>query len=233
MRLVSMLKHLKSARLEFYGCRLKCGYCPHRLQAKRDIPYGRVLSFLSDVNIDEVLISGAEPTLQGDELAPLVKELALRDKRIILKTAGWNPAFIKGTLGCISQYIVEFKCPIGDVQRCADLTGVDQEIATDYLRRLQETLDLLRGQQVRADLRVIPGFIGATEIEAMGRELQGVAQEACLYQFMGSPVNDMPFAGISQPSPSMDIVLEYGTALRQFLPRVRVQGDGFDWTMVS
>jgi pyruvate-formate lyase-activating enzyme len=233
MRLVSMQEHSKSARLEFFGCRLKCGYCPYRFQAKRDIPYDQVLRYLSDVQIDMVLIGGAEPTLQSEELTPLVRELALRGKRIVLKTAGWNPPFIRETMGCISQYIVEFKCPTEDVRRCADLTGVDQLAASDYLRRLKETMDLVKGHQVRADLRVIPGFIGLSEIEAMGLELQGVAQEACLYQFMGSPVHDVPFAGISEPAPSMETVLEYGSVLRRFLPRVRVQGDGFDWSVPS
>jgi hypothetical protein len=52
-------------------------------------------------------------------------------------------------------------------------------------------------------VRVVPTVIDRDKIERLGQQLQGLVEDVLLVQFM-SGMNDLPFEGISTPSPSSE-----------------------------
>lgn len=227
MRLITMHKKLGEARLEFYGCPMNCRFCAHRIREKRDVTYDQILKFLSEYETKRVYLGGAEPALYKNELTELIKVLNKRGKEITLKTIGADPGFLKDTLGFVGRYIVEMKGPLDDVDVTARLCNVPREKAEEYLQSLRASLELLRGQKVRVMLRVIPGIIDEAKVEKVGQQVQGIADEAHLIQFLGS-TNDIPFEGIDRPSPPIEEMEKLGQMMISYIPMVILQGDGIE-----
>jgi pyruvate formate lyase activating enzyme len=95
------------------------------------------------------------------------------------------------------------------------------------LSALQQSFELLKGQKVRIFLRIIPGYVTDESMERLGRQLQGSVDQANLVQFMSSK-NDLPFEGISEPSPDIYTMIHYGEILLKYVPLVHIQGNGLD-----
>jgi pyruvate-formate lyase-activating enzyme len=230
MRLITMSKHLGDARLDFYGCPLNCRYCAHRQRLPRDFSVDQALKFLSEYETKKVYLGGAEPALFKKDLTPLIKVLMKRGKEITLKTTGADPGFIKDTLGFVSLYIIEIKGPLDDVETTFRLCNVPREKVEEYLQNLRTSLEYLKGQRVRVMIRVVPEIIDAGKMERIGEQIQGIAEEAHLVQFLGS-TNDIPFEGISQPAPPLEEMESLGRLMAKFVPKVIIQGDGFETTV--
>ncbi|MBM4237203.1 MAG: 4Fe-4S cluster-binding domain-containing protein, partial [Euryarchaeota archaeon] len=81
MRLIALRKSGDQARIEFYGCPLRCGYCTHVKQPRQEYDLQRVLEFVADPKIAEVYLGGAEPTLQKRDLKDLLERLKRMGKR--------------------------------------------------------------------------------------------------------------------------------------------------------
>jgi len=155
-----------------------------------------------------------------------------RGKEITLKTTGVDPGFIKDTIGFVHRYIIEIKGPLDDVETTFRLCNVSKEKVEEYLQNLRTSLEYLKGQRVRVMIRIIPGIIDAGKIERIGGQIQGVADEAHIIQFLGS-TNDIPFEGIDRPAPPLDEMDALGRILKKYVPVVIVQGDGYDSTLRS
>ena len=225
MRLITMNRGFGEVRLEFYGCPLTCKFCAHRISEKKDFTYDQVLTFCNQFEIKKIFIGGAEPALQKKELLGLIKTLKKRGKEVTLKTTGHDPAFIKDTIGSVHRYVVEVKCALDDLQCMARLTNASKEKAREHLDNLKSTLEGLRGQLVRIHVRVIPPYINLDSIQKIGQQVQGIADEALLVQFLSS-INDLPFEGIERPAPPTAEVESMGNALLKYIPTVRLEGEG-------
>lgn len=232
MRLITMHKKMGEARLEFYGCPLNCRYCAHRLREKRDVSYDQALKYLSEYETKKIYFGGAEPALFKKDLTELIKVLSRRGKEITLKTTGSDPGFIKDTIGLVHRYIVELKGPLDDVETTARLCNVPNDRVVEYLQNLRTSLEYLRGQKVRVMIRVVPGIINEEKMDRIGQQVQGIADEAHLIQFLGS-TNDIPFEGIDRPSPSIEEVEILGRIILKYVPVVILQGDGLETTIRS
>jgi len=230
MRLITMSKKIGEGRLEFFGCPLGCKYCSHRIMEKKDISYDQLLKFLSDYETKRVFIGGAEPALYKKELTDLIRLLSKRGKEITLKTTGYDPSFIKETLGFVNLYLLEIKAPLDDVETTSRLTNMPDDKVKEYLQNLQASLDLLKGQKVRAIIRVIPPMIDGDKIERMGQQLQGKVSEAHLIQFLSS-TNDLPFEGIDKPAPPLEEMEHYAALMVKYIPLVKLQADGVETTI--
>lgn len=230
MRLITMHKGVGEAKLDFYGCPLECKYCAHRMREKKDHTYDQVLKFLSEYETKRVFIGGAEPAMQKRELTMLIKILHKRGKEITLKTAGTDPDFLRDTLGSVHRYILEMKAPLDDLEGTMRLTNLEEDKALAYLENVRKCLEVLKGQKLRAMIRVIPTVLDREKVERMGRQLRGYAEEVQLIQFM-SGGNDIPFEGISRPSPSYEEMEVLGDLMTKHVPLIIVQGDGFDTTL--
>lgn len=186
-----------------------------------------VLEFVADPGVEEVYLGGAEPTLQREALMEILERLQRMGKEAILKTSGYDPEFLRRTKGLVDRYVIEIKCPLEDVECNVTLTGLTEQRTRDYLSRLNESLEVLRGEKIRIWIRIIPGFMDEQKIERIGRMVQGRADEAILYQFLSNPENDAPFQGISEAGPSEAEMVILGRALLRYVPRVRIEGSGF------
>jgi pyruvate formate lyase activating enzyme len=227
MKLIGMEKGGGAARIDFYGCPLKCEYCTHEDQEKTDHDIMEVLEFLADPEVEQVYIGGAEPTLQGKEVIELLERLKRMKKRAILKINGYYPDVIERTIGLVHQYMLEIKCPLDDRECNQALSGLDQERAGRYTENLSKTLDILKDQRVRVWIRVIPGFLDEERMESIGKDIEGVAEEAWLLQFLSNTENDAPFRDIDEPGPSEAEIVSMGRRLVKYVPNVTIMGEGF------
>lgn len=227
MRLIGLKKTGDHARIEFYGCPLRCPYCTHVKQPKKEFELEAVLEFVSDPKISEIYIGGAEPTIQKKQLIELLQRLRRMNKRVILKTSGYDPDFLAETKGLIKKYIIEIKCPLDDLRCTTELTNLPEDRARKYLEALTRSLEILRGENVRIWIRVVPGYVTKEAINRIGEQITGIASEVLLYQFLSNPENDAPFADITEPAPSESEMIELARVMLQYIPRVIVQGKGF------
>ncbi|MDD1743940.1 MAG: 4Fe-4S cluster-binding domain-containing protein, partial [Methanomassiliicoccales archaeon] len=216
-----------NATLELSGCPLKCRYCGHASFPRTDNSYDKMLAFLSDSLVNKVYIGGAEPMLQKGEVIELIKTLKRRGKEITLKTTGSDPKALKDTIGFVSRYIIEIKGPIDDVVLHQKLTQLTENEVQAYLVALRDSLELLKSQKVRIYLRIIPGHATDESIDRLGRQLQGYADQANVVQFMSTKY-DLPFEGISEPSPDIETMMRFGNILFKYVPYIHVQGNGID-----
>ncbi|MDD1746441.1 MAG: radical SAM protein [Methanomassiliicoccales archaeon] len=230
MRLITMYKNLGEAKVEFYGCPLGCKYCAHRIREKREVTAEQVSKFVAGYDIKRIFFGGAEPALFKKDLVDIIRVMSKRGKEITLKTTGSDPEFVRATVDYVHHYIIEVKAPLDDVQGMMRLVNLDEERTKEYLANLRACLELLKGRKVRATVRVIPTVIDRDKIERLGRQLHGYVDEVQLIQFM-SGMNDLPFEGISKPSPPIEEVEAMGDIMLKYVPMVILQGDGFDSTL--
>jgi pyruvate formate lyase activating enzyme len=194
---------------------------------RTDSSYEKTLAFLSDSQLNKVYIGGAEPMMQKNEVIDLIKVLKRRGKEVTLKTTGSDPKALKETVGFVSRYVIEIKGPLDDVALHQRLTQLNEEEVRTYLTALQQSFEVLKGQKIRIFLRIIPGYVTDESVERLGKQLQGYADQANLVQFMSNK-NDLPFDGISEPSPDTYTMIHYGEILLKYVPLVHVQGNGLD-----
>jgi pyruvate formate lyase activating enzyme len=185
------------------------------------------LTFLSDSLVNKVYVGGAEPMLQKREVIDLIKTLKRRGKEVTLKTTGSDPKALKETISFVSRYIIEIKGPMDDVDLHQRLTQLTEDEVRAYLSSLRESLELLKGQKVRIYLRIIPGYATNESMDRLGKQLQGYADQANVVQFMSTKY-DLPFEGISEPSPDIDTMMRFGNILLKYIPYIHVQGNGID-----
>ncbi len=227
MKIAAMKKGEGHAKIEFYGCQLKCGYCPHSDQEGIEKEVMEVLEFVADPKVDEVYLGGAEPTIYQKELLEMLQRLARMNKKVTLKTNGMYPDLMKETIGLVHHYVIEVKCPFDDPSCASDLTGISKERAEKYLEALHQTLEELKRHDVSVWIRVIPGFINSENIERIGRQLSGLVKEVVLIQFLSNPENDKPFMGIKEPLPSEAEMVEMARRMVHHVPKVVVRGQTF------
>lgn len=232
MRVITMYKNLGEAKVEFYGCPLGCKYCAHRVSQKREVTADQLLKFVSDYGIKRIYFGGAEPALFKKDLVDIIRVMSKRGKEITLKTTGIDPEFIRSTIGYVNHYILEIKAPLDDVAGTMHLINLDEEKTREYLANLKECLELLKGKKVRALIRIIPTVIDTEKIERLGQQLQGYVYDVQLIQFMSS-LNDLPFEGITKPSPPIEEVEAMGNLMLKYIPTVIIQGDGIDITLTA
>lgn len=230
MRLITLNRTKPNASIEFYGCPMLCKYCSHTAAAFNDYPLDTVINVLSDNGIRSVFVGGAEPALHSKEASVLVRTLHNRGKEIVLKTTGWDPDFITATKGSVNRYVLEVKTPLDDAKGYSALTSLDEAKAQEQLDKTKRTLELLKGQKVRATLRVIPGHYDVEKVERIAKDLEGYVDEMHLTQFMSTP-NDIAYSGILSPGPEQEIMMELAKAARKHIPRVKIKGVGFDETI--
>lgn len=230
MRFITINRAKPNASVEFYGCPMQCKYCSHTTAAFKDHDLDSVVNAMSDNGIRSVFIGGTEPALHGKDALDLMRILKKRGKEILLKTTALDPDFVTSTKGMVSRYVLEVKSPLDDPETFSMLTSFDLAKSKEHLEKTKRTLEIMKGQKVRATLRVIPGVYDVAKVERIAMDLKGYADELLLTQFLSNP-SDLPYGDKTSPGPSQDMMMEMGQAARKHIPRVRVRGNGFDITL--
>lgn len=230
MRLITLNRAKPNASVEFYGCPMQCRYCSHTIAPFKDYNLDTVVLALSDNGIRSVFIGGAEPAVHYKEALELIRTLNKRGKEILLKTTGYDPDFVAVTKGMITRYVLEVKTPLDDPQSFTQLTTYDLERAKQQLENVRKTLDILKGEKVRATLRIIPDRYNLENVERIAQDLKGHVDEMLMTQFLSNP-NDVSFIGSYTPGPEPEKMRELAMAARKHIPKVRFRGNGFDETI--
>ncbi len=136
------------------GCNLNCGYCHNSglIDCNSNtqlVQYDYVLDWISKRNgmIDAVVITGGEPTIQGD-LLTFVRELKGRGLYVKLDTNGTNPTKLKSL---IEEKLVDFiamdlKAPLN---KYADVCGMKH---MDLLS-IKKSADIIKKSGVNYEFR--------------------------------------------------------------------------------
>ena len=228
MRIILMSKSGGTARIEFYGCPLRCEYCTHSIKGNRDVDIMEILEFIADPEINQVYLGGAEPFTQSKDLYELLSRIHIMPhKRTILKTSGYFLDRLEKTLGLVHRYMVEIKCPFDDLGCNSALTGLGPEGAKRYAENLRRSLSVLDGRRIHVWIRVIPGFMDEERMRRIGEEITGSAEQALLLQFLSNPENERPFRGIDKEGPEESEMVKLGRVLAMYVPRVIIKGKGF------
>ena len=227
MRLITVNRAKPNASVEFYGCPMQCKYCSHTAAMFKDYDLEKIILAMSDNGIRSVFIGGAEPALHSREALELIRILKAKGKEIILKTTGHDPEFGAAAKPRVSRFVLEVKAPLDDPELLTRLTAYDLDKAKEQLENERRTLDIMKGTKVRATLRIIPDRYTAETVEKIAKDLEGYVDELQLTQFMSSQ-NDVGFAGVFNPGPDQQTMMDYGRIARKHLPRVKVKGNGFE-----
>jgi 7-carboxy-7-deazaguanine synthase len=76
--------------IRFAGCNLNCRWCDtqYAREGGRDLSIDEILDYVWRLGGSRICVTGGEPLLQGDELLPLLRRLALPGNRIEIETNG-------------------------------------------------------------------------------------------------------------------------------------------------
>lgn len=176
------------------GCPWRCRYCHNRSlvlpSCFRDpIPEEEVFAFLQDRRgqLDGVVISGGEPTLQ-DDLPEFVRRLRALGFKVKLDTNGYNPEMVAALL---DEHLLDFvamdiKAPF---ERYTEIAG--REVSTD---EPAWTIALILHSGVANEFRttVIPGWHEVEDIYEIGNQIKG-AQRYVLQEFVVGNTLDPTF----------------------------------------
>jgi pyruvate-formate lyase-activating enzyme len=227
MKVISIMRSGDLASIALSGCPMKCAYCAHGRQDRRDMALEKVVAEVSSDAVKRVYIGGMDPLIQRKEVIPLVKTLKQRGKEVTLKTSGNDPVTIRELLPSVDRFAIEIKCPLDDMGCWSSLSGQGEEWVGAFLPRLRESLETIKGRPLRIMTRAIPGYINKDKVSRIGAQLAPYADEAILNQFLGNPMNDVAWNGIEVASPSVEEMLDLGEELVRHIPLVKVQCSGF------
>ncbi|ACX52031.1 anaerobic ribonucleoside-triphosphate reductase activating protein [Ammonifex degensii KC4] len=159
------------------GCNFRCPWChnPGLVDPARyvpEVPLGEVLGFLERRRkyLDAVVVSGGEPTVQGD-LVPFLRALKGMGYLVKLDTNGSNPGVLLRVLGesLVDCLAVDYKVPF---RLYREWTGGDS-------RPVKESVILalsFPGGYIRTT--VVPGIHTPEVLEEMREEMNRVSSGA-------------------------------------------------------
>ncbi len=180
------------------GCNLNCGYCynPELRNFSPTIGEDEVLSFLSERRgqLDAVTITGGEPTVQPDLFAFAAKVKAL-GFLVKLDTQGTNPRAVQELIrGKMVDYIaMDVKAPL---ERYAEITNsfVDQQA-------IRQSIALIMALAPDYEFRttVVSGQLGVSDIQKIGKLIQGAKRHYLQAFVPGKNLNDPAFSARRAP----------------------------------
>jgi len=164
-------------------CNLRCHYChaghliihPERTES---IPRERVLGYMRRQSawLDGAAITGGEPTLHGEELLDLIREIRALRLQVMVETNGTRPEWIGRLIneGLVEALAMDVKAPLTaeDYRRVCDV-----DVDVEDVRR---SIDLVKGSGLPHEFRItlVPGLVGEDELRRIMPDLQGARQIA-------------------------------------------------------
>ncbi len=175
------------------GCNFRCPFCHNAALLPRAAPAGRLLSgdWVREQlgrrrgQLDAVVVSGGEPTLQGG-LAEFLRALRRMGFRIKLDTNGSRPEVLRRliTAGLVDYIAMDLKAPW---HKYESLAGV----AADT-RSLRRSVELIAGSGIAHEFRTtaVPALLGEEDLA----ETRAQAPAASPYRVQGyraAPARDI------------------------------------------
>ncbi|MDP8255823.1 MAG: anaerobic ribonucleoside-triphosphate reductase activating protein [Candidatus Alcyoniella australis] len=212
-----------SAILFTGGCDFRCPWChnPDLINPNGDIPnlpLEHAFEMLERRKgfIDAVCITGGEPMIHR-ELPEFIAKLRAMDLKIKVDTNGHHPKILAEILdnGLADYVAMDFKAPLEIYNKAAGKL-VD-------LSKIEQSIDLLMQWDGHYEFRtsVIPGLIGAPQIESIARRIEG-AKLYALQQFRPQVTLD-PSLHDLEPYPNAELERFAGIA-RSYITEVILRG---------
>jgi pyruvate formate lyase activating enzyme len=164
-------------------CNMRCRYChaAHLVNGSshmESIPRVAVLAYLWRQTgwLDGVVITGGEPTVHGEELFGLIRQVREIPLQVMIETNGTQPDCIAYLLeeGLLDAIAMDVKAPLTypDYER---VTGMP--IRVEDVRRSMELI-MASGLPYEFRITVAPGVVGADELRRMAPGLAGARRVA-------------------------------------------------------
>lgn len=205
-------------------CNFRCGFCHSsdlviNYNKIPNIPEKDIFSFLKNKKgwIDGVVITGGEPTLQGEELARLIKELKQLGLLVKLDTNGTNSDFLEKL---IKEKQVDYIAM--DIKTSKEKYGKVVSTAVN-MKDIDRSVKLLLENKVDYEFRttVVPGIVDKEDIKKIGNWIKG-AKLYALQQFRNIDVADKKFAKIKPYS--KEKLEEFTELLKGKVKEIKVRG---------
>lgn len=203
------------------GCNFRCPYChnPELVRVKQQtmILEKEVLSYLSERKgkVEGLVVTGGEPTLQGDLRVFLEKVKALGIK-VKLDSNGSNPKLLEQLIeeGLIDYIAMDIKAPLSRYKELVKYHG--------RLRNLQQSHKLLLEGRIPYEFRttVVKGDLTSEDFRQIGEEIQGA--DLYTYQFFRPEVTQDPTYA-QREAMSKEEALEIKVIMEKFVRRVEIR----------
>ena len=178
------------------GCNMRCHFChnsefvlPEELKKIQHdfIPEEKVLHFLETRKgfLDGLVISGGEPTIFGEALISFLQKVRVLGFLIKLDTNGTHPEVLEKIFHkkLVDYVAMDIKA---SPERYNEITGVANDFSA-----ITKSKDLILASGVEYEFRttVIHGFHNASELDCIGRFIQG-AKKYTLQNYRNGKVLD-------------------------------------------
>lgn len=163
-------------------CNLRCRYChaAHLLDPgeNESIEREKILAYMRRQEgwLDGAAITGGEPTLHGDELRELIRQIRDTGLKVMLETNGSDPEMLDDLIsdGLLDAMSMDVKAPL---DRHSYQRVTRTEVDTDALRA---SIQIIKNSGLEYEFRttVVPDLVGAEELERIGPVLEGARAHA-------------------------------------------------------
>lgn len=168
-------------------CNLRCRYChaghllePNHLES---ISRQQVLDCIRRHAgwLDGAVITGGEPTLHGEELLDLIRDVREAGLEVMVETNGTRPDWVERLIseGWLDAIAMDVKAPLTP-EAYRRVAGRDVDVAA-----VRASIECIMQSGVAHEFRitVVPGLVGPEEVALMAPELKG-AQVVAVQNFM-------------------------------------------------
>ncbi len=171
------------------GCNFRCPFCyskelviPEETENHPEISYDRLLDFLENKKglIEACVICGGEPTIHGEELLNLCREIKDMGFLVKLDTNGSNPEVIRKLVKdkLVDYIAMDIKAPFDKYEMAA---GVKIDID-----KIKESIDFIKNSGIDYEFRttIVPGIHSKEDIVRMAKNISP-AKKYFLQKFRG------------------------------------------------
>ena len=188
----------KIASIIFLGeCNFKCPFCHSRTlvlnpEKLESIPFEKIEAFLRKKRgwVDGVVITGGEPTLEGEALFNLIILIKALGFLVKLDTNGTNPDCLKTLMDAdaIDYIAMDIKAPFA-AKAYSKATGTEINIKDIILSK-----HMILNSDIDYEFRttLAPGIVSASDIEEIAKSIAS-CKKYCLQQFVPRDTIDKSF----------------------------------------
>ncbi|MEA4977414.1 MAG: anaerobic ribonucleoside-triphosphate reductase activating protein [Methanomassiliicoccaceae archaeon] len=205
------------------GCNFSCPYCHNPEIAKgtcEHVDVDEVIRYIAENSdfLEGVVISGGEPTLNGD-LYQFLKEIKKMGLGIKIDTNGSSPEVLDDIIGAklVDYVAMDIKAPLA-IDKYRQATGGYGDV--DAIKR---SICLIMDSGVGYEFRttVYPGVLSHEDVVDIARSVKG-AERFCIQQFRPKITLD-PEAGKVKPYSVKELRAMHDAA-KPYVKRVSVRG---------
>ena len=196
------------------GCNLRCPFCHNwRIVVDPKPPFlneETVLKILEERKkyVDSVVVTGGEPTIHK-ELPRLLRRLKEKGFAVKLDTNGLDPRSLEACLPHVDYVALDIK------------TSLEKygSLGPNEPTELIKTVEMLKSGKVDYEFRttVVPGFVDASDIQAMCRISKG-ARAWALQQFIPGDTLDSRMNSVKPYGP--EVFSKYAETIRDYAEKI-------------